>query len=156
NEDGSWLYGDSVHTALALAAYFALGVPTDDPTIVESVDWLKGDTILVSPEDKAGKQIEGQKRFNVFYTDIWPTAFVLRALLQSGTPVTAPAISRAINWLIAVQRSGSWAFQATNTTTPDMDDTAMATATLAIARDRLSATEGLVDDNLTAAEQQSL
>jgi squalene cyclase len=81
---------------------------------------------------------------------------VLRALLESGTRVTDPAIRRAINWLIAVQRSGSWAFQATNTTTPDMDDTSMAMATLAIARDKLEREAVEVDPNLTPREKQSL
>jgi squalene cyclase len=149
NEDGSWLYGDSVHTALALAAYHALGVPSNDQTINETVEWLTTEPTIVREDD-------GTTRFNVFYTDIWPTAFALRALLESGTPASDPAISRAINWLIAVQRSGSWAFQATNTTTPDMDDTAMAMATLAIARDKLKQESVKIDPTLNAMEQQLL
>jgi squalene cyclase len=149
NEDGSWLYGDSVHTALALAAYRALGFQPTDQTISESVDWLKKDQILTD----AGA---GGLRFNVFYTDIWPTSFVLRALLESGTPVTDPAISRAVNWLIAVQRSGTWAFQATNTTTPDADDTAMAMAALAIARDKLAAVPAVPGVDPTGLDPESL
>jgi Squalene-hopene cyclase C-terminal domain/ER-bound oxygenase mpaB/B'/Rubber oxygenase, catalytic domain len=154
NEDGSWLYGDSVHTALALAAYHALGVPSTDQTICDSVDWLTSDQMMVTTTDQK------EAFFNVFYTDIWPTAFALRALLESGTPVDDPAISRAINWLIAVQRSGSWAFQATNNTTPDMDDTAVAMAALAIARDRLrpapNESVANVDPKFAPREQESL
>ena len=149
NGDGSWLYGDSIHTALALAAYRALGYSSSDQEILDSVDWLKGDQIKVTDED-------GNTSFNVFYTDIWPTAFSLRALLESGTPITDPAISRAINWLIAVQRSGTWAFQSTNNTTPDMDDTAMAMATLAIARNYLAQAADSIDGNLGASQQPSL
>ena len=110
---------------------------------------MKSDKILAD----AGA---GGLRFNVFYTDIWPTAFVLRALLESGTPVTDPAISRAINWLIAVQRDGTWAFQATNTTTPDADDTAVAMAALAIARDRLAAVPAAPGVDPTDVDPESL
>jgi len=149
NKDGSWLYGDSVHTALALAAYKALDVPSTDAPILESVAWLKSKRMMQTDPD-------GAKHFNVFYSDIWPTAFVLRALLESGTPVTDPSITRAINWLISVQRSGSWAFQSTNDTTPDMDDTAVAMATLAIARDRIKDSSLPVDARLRARQQEFL
>lgn len=156
NEDGSWLYGDAIHTALALAAYRALGYAPTDPTLTESVDWLTTDPMMVR------RKVDGEDEayFNVFYTDIWPTAFVVRALLESGTPVTDPALSRAINWLIAVQRSGSYAFQATNTTTSDLDDTAVALASLAIARDALRGSGGAsatqIDPNLGPREHELL
>jgi squalene cyclase len=128
NSDGSYLYGDAMHTALALAALHALGVPRDDRRFTKGLRWLR------TQQAKVGEGV----RFDVFSTDVWPTTFALRALLASGVPATDPVITRAANWLISIQRKGSWAFQATNSTTPDADDTAVALAALALVRDGLA------------------
>jgi squalene cyclase len=130
NADGSWLYGDSMHTVLALAALHALGYSMTDAEPQESLRWLMESQKVVDEKT-------GGIRFNIFWTDVWPTAFALRALFESEVSMTEPAIARALRWLIAVQREGSWAFQGTNTTTPDVDDTAVAMATLAQAQTRL-------------------
>jgi squalene cyclase len=127
NRDGSYLYGDSMHTALALAALHALEVPHTDPRMVRGLRWLRTQQVAV------GQHL----RFDIFSTDVWPTTFAIRALLASGVPATDPVITRAANWLISIQNRGSWAFQANNTTTPDSDDTAVALGALALVRDDL-------------------
>jgi squalene cyclase len=129
NADGSYLYGDSMHTALALAALHAIGVPRTDKRFVKGLRWLRTQRV---------KAPTGE-RYDIFSTDVWPTCFTIRALLASGVPVTDPAITRAANWLISIQRRGSWAFQGANSTTPDADDTAVALAALAMVREHLLA-----------------
>jgi hypothetical protein len=121
NADGSWLYGDAVTTSLAVAALHALGTPKSDRRVRGAVDWLVG----LAEDDF----------FPIFRTDIWATAFRLRALMALGVAPWSDAPMRALKWLLDVQRHGSWAFQAGNTALPDVDDSAMALATLATAYD---------------------
>ena len=69
----------------------------------------------------------------LFSADVWITAFRVRALIAHGLKPWSPPVLRSVKWLTTVQRNGSWAFQAGNTALPDMDDTSMALAALAIA-----------------------
>jgi squalene cyclase len=138
NEDGSWFWGDSLHAVLGIAALHAMGVPFDDRRMVRALDWL-----------------EGQKRrdgdgiwYSVFQTDVWPTAFAMRALLAAGLPANDPALVQAVAWLVDAQvpfrgRPGAdiewtskdpcvWSFQRRNTTSPDPDDAAVALASVGL------------------------
>jgi squalene cyclase len=121
NADGSWLYGDSVSTSLALAALHAVGTPEDDRRIKRAVRWLVG--------------LVDENFVPLFRTDVWTTAFRVRAIMTLGIPPWDERVARALKWLMAAQRQGSWAFQAGNTALPDIDDSAMALASLAIAYD---------------------
>lgn len=120
NEDGSWLYGDSITTSLAMAALHAAGTPTTDPRLGRAVEWMKS-------------LIDGRDFIPLFSADVWITAFRVRALIATGLAPWQPPLLRAVSWLTDVQRHGSWAFQAGNTALPDMDDTSMALAALAFA-----------------------
>ncbi len=128
NEDGSWLYGDAVHTALALAALKCLGSADKDPAFAQGLRWLR---------DQRVNDAGGGVRYDIFRTDIWPTSFAIRALIESGASPTSPMVARAVDWLAAAQRDGTWAFQEANTTTPDVDDAAVAMAALVTTRDAL-------------------
>ena len=121
NEDGSWLYGDTYHASLVLAAMFALGVPDADPRVVQGRRFL------------SSKRREGH--YPIFDTDVWTTAFLVRALLQSGTSPGDPAVWRAVEWLCGCQRGGGWAFQSGNTSMLDNDDAGVVIASLAMATD---------------------
>ena len=128
NEDGSWLYGDAVHTALAVAALKCLGSADKDPAFAQGLRWLR---------DQRVNDAGGGLRYDIFRTDIWPTSFAIRALVESGASPTNPIVARAVDWLAAAQRDGTWAFQEANTTTPDVDDAAVAMAALVTTRDAL-------------------
>ncbi len=119
NSDGSWLYGDTGTTAMAIASLHALGADPQDGRILRGRDFLE-------------RQIHDHG-FGLFQTDVWATAFRVRSLLALGMAPWEPPIARALGWLVSCQKHGSWAFQARNNALPDTDDTAMALATLALA-----------------------
>jgi hypothetical protein len=119
NRDGSWLYGDSGTTAMAIASLHALGADAKDRRILNGCQFLE-------------RQIKDDE-FALFQTDVWATTFRVRSLLALGLAPWTEPLSRAIMWLVDNQRSGSWAFQARNSALPDTDDTAMVVATLALA-----------------------
>jgi squalene cyclase len=128
NPDGSWLYGDTYHAALVLAALFAMGVGDDDPG-------LRGGLAFLASKQIPGRDDAGQEtlRYPIFESDVWPTAFCARALLEAGAAGDAPAVARAVAWLCAGQRDGGWAFQLNSRAMPDCDHAGMVLATLASA-----------------------
>src|SRR6185369_7798066 len=101
------------------------GLPDDHPAVEGGLRFL------------AAKRIsDGETvRYPIFETDVWTTAFLVRALLESGLAPAEPPVSRAVAWLCACQRRGAWAFQERNTTMPDCDDVGMVVAALAMALD---------------------
>jgi hypothetical protein len=119
NLDGSWLYGDCYHAALVLASMFTLGVAGDHPDFDAGLAFLAG-------------KWRGD-HYPIFETDVWPTAFLVRALLEAGTPPGHPAVARAVDWLCRFQRAGAWAFQRDNISMPDCDDAGVVIAALAMA-----------------------
>jgi squalene cyclase len=126
NADGSWLYGDTLQTSLALAALHAMGLQ-HDPRSTEALAWLDKQKQL----DKAS----GQVRYPIFQSDVWTTAFDLRALVNSGARPSRLGLLRATRWLLDCQHDGSWAFQEHNTAMPDSDDVGVVLASLSEARD---------------------
>jgi len=70
---------------------------------------------------------------------VWDTAWVMRALVDSGTPADHPAVVRAGEWLLQKQildygdwavknrqgEPGAWAFEFDNRFYPDVDDSAV-------------------------------
>jgi squalene cyclase len=131
NLDGSWLYGDTYHAALMLAALAALGVDAGDPRVTEGRRFLAARAIHGRTKDGAATLW-----FPIFETDVWTTAFFLRALLASGVPPGDPRVQRAVQWLCDCQCGGAWAFQRLNVTMPDCDDVAVVIAALAMALQR--------------------
>ena len=129
NEDGSWLYGDTYNASLTLVALTALGVPRDDPRVRAGLAFL--DRHALRTGDAGGEVLT----YSIFETDVWTTAFVLRALMAAGASAGHPAVARGADWLCRCQRNGTWAFQARNTTMPDCDDAGVVLATLGMVLD---------------------
>jgi squalene-hopene/tetraprenyl-beta-curcumene cyclase len=90
----------------------------------------------------------GRLRVQPCVSPVWDTVLSCHALIQSGLPADAPALSRAASWLLTKQcrkpgdwteRSpeappGGWYFEERNEFYPDIDDTCMALIVLAHAR----------------------
>ncbi|MEZ4299354.1 MAG: oxygenase MpaB family protein [Polyangiaceae bacterium] len=121
---------------MAVAAFHALGVPADDPRITGALTWIHNTAQLhVDPDASQNLAFHG------FRTGIWSTALLLRALFAAGVPRSDPRVVQALRWLMDSQihedlpalvptapgapRSGGWAFECRNPTTPDADDTAV-------------------------------
>ncbi|MFL5320779.1 MAG: prenyltransferase/squalene oxidase repeat-containing protein, partial [Myxococcaceae bacterium] len=128
NGNGSW--NDNVtFAALALAALWGTGLDAMAPSVSRGLEWLKG---------RAVRDAHGL-HFDASSTEVWTTAFDVRALLSSNVPPSDPSLHRALNWLADAQLkkpmpavdnrqprarlTGGWAFQRTNDTLPDCDDT---------------------------------
>jgi squalene cyclase len=132
NRDGSWLYGDTFHAALTLATLKAIGISPDDARFTRGLKFLAG---------QARREGDGLW-YSIFNTDVWPTAFALRALLASGLPRSRPEVAAAARWLVQAQLAvpeqpgaGTWSFQSGNQTMPDSDDVGVVLAPLGMALD---------------------
>ena len=125
NEDGSWLYGDTLHASLALAALHVME-RSDDPRTVKALAWM----------DRQKEISAAGLCYKIFQSDVWTTAFDLRALFAGAAPPSRAGLLRATRWLIDCQRNGAWAFQRQNTSMPDCDDAGVVLASLADARTR--------------------
>src|SRR5262249_12132446 len=84
-------------------------------------------------------------RLQPCFSPVWDTALTLKGLADAGVPGTAPAVQRAVRWLLdrearppgdrgvtnpRVERGG-WFFEYRNAFYPDTDDTAMVLMALA-------------------------
>lgn len=135
---GTWL-GVFPSTAAALVALLALGVPVDDPRVVEAR------AALASRVHRAG-------RFFVapISSEIWATCTGIQAMLAAGARRDDPAVVGGVAFLLAQQVNqpvprifttppsepppvGGWPFEADNTYGPDCDCTAMVLRTLLLA-----------------------
>jgi squalene cyclase len=125
NEDGSWLYGDTLHASLALTALHAMK-RSNDPRSEKALAWM----------DRQKETSDQGLCYKIFQSDVWTTAFDLRALLAGGAPPSRLGLLRATRWLMDCQRNGAWAFQRLNTTMPDCDDVGVVLASLADAKGR--------------------
>jgi len=105
-------------TALTLIGLADAGIARDAAAVEQAVRWLV-DREVRRPGDWsiANRGVEPGGWFfeyrNGFYPDTDDTAMVLIALArlaQAKTPGAAPAVARALNWLLAMQnRDGGWA-----------------------------------------------
>jgi squalene cyclase len=141
NPNGS-LDDTSLQTAMLVAAYHALHLERDDWRLTAAVKWLR-DMLVESPDEAW---------FNGFTGDVWSTALAGRALLAAGTPLDDPELAQTVTWFLDTQildeklvlsatrpgkpKIGGWAFEGTNVTTPDCDDTGLVLATLGMASDQ--------------------
>ena len=105
-------------TALTLIALADADVRADSPAIEHAVRWLldrevrrPGDWSIANPSLEPGGWCFEYR--NGFYPDTDDTAMVLIAMARierSRSADAAPAVARAINWLLAMQNSdGGWA-----------------------------------------------
>jgi squalene-hopene/tetraprenyl-beta-curcumene cyclase len=105
-------------TALTLIGLADAGEPTDSEDIDAAVNWLLNKEVRRTGDwAKTVRGVEPGGWFfeyrNAFYPDTDDTSMVLIALARTGrhtSAACAPAVHRAIRWLIAMQNSdGGWA-----------------------------------------------
>jgi squalene-hopene/tetraprenyl-beta-curcumene cyclase len=89
--------------------------------------------------DNFAIETEDSYRIQPCISPVWDTAWVMRALVDSGTPADHPAVVRAGEWLLKKQildygdwavknrqgEPGAWAFEFDNRFYPDVDDSAV-------------------------------
>ena len=126
------IFPPMIYTIIALRC---LGVPADDPEIVEARRVL--DELIIEEPDTL--------RLQPCFSPVWDTALTLNALAESGDDVREPAVARAVEWLLAkeVRVPGDWSlanpklapsgwyFEYRNPFYPDTDDTSMVLMALA-------------------------
>ncbi len=128
NADGS-MNSNTVQTALLLPALVAMGLPKDEGPVAKGIEWLLSRRV---------DTIDGGMWFDVFASDVWTTAFTMRALLRSGSEPGDERITAAVRWLLSRQltvdqpwpnqrrddvvKRGGWPFQTGNETMADADD----------------------------------
>nr|BAI48071.1 germanicene synthase [Goniophlebium niponicum] len=146
-------------TAFIVRALVDSGIPPDHPALQKAGQWLLQKQILKhgdwafkdrqNPVNQRGfaclqrdSQIETADECRVQSTlsPVWDTAFVVKALVDSGIPPNHPALQKAGQWLLQNQTlthgdwafktqsghlaAGGWAFQSHNRWYPDADDSA--------------------------------
>jgi squalene-hopene/tetraprenyl-beta-curcumene cyclase len=128
NRNGS-LMNVVYHTALLVAALYALGLTMNDPRLANAVAWLRS---------RGARDGDGLY-FDVYGSDVWSTASYLRVLLRTGSSRADASIDGAVRWLLAQQcarphptftngtpgapRTGGWGFQSGEDAYPDCDTT---------------------------------
>ena len=128
NRNGSW-NDNTVQTALILPALRAAGLGAEHRMVADTVAWLESQI----------ERDDGGLHFAAFGSPVWCTAANVRALITAGTSPQDERVVRALDWLIGAQshdeqpavdnrnpgapRIGGWAFQPSNETMVDNDDT---------------------------------
>ena len=122
----------AIYPAMAYSAimYEALGVPTDDPRLLQVLRAIE--RLLVVHEDDAYLQ--------PCVSPVWDTALACHALIEADQGGNSARIKAGLDWLKPLQvldvkgdwaaqrpdvRPGGWAFQYNNAHYPDLDDTAV-------------------------------
>ncbi len=157
NDDGSW-NDSAVISVLALPCLHAIGTPKAKSMLDRAVAWV------LSQRVKDAKGL----RFDGFGTEVWSTAFNVRALLAGGVPPNDPDLSRALQWLANAQLkkpmpkvdnrkadavlAGGWAFQRTNHTMPDADDAGVTLTSFGMA---INAKDGALATDVLGQVQRS-
>lgn len=120
-----------INTVIALRS---LGYSLEDPVLAGQVREL----------EKLEIEDEETLRIQPCFSAAWDTALALQALLESGTPLSDPALQKAARWLLDKEArrpgdyrrripeapTGGWFFEYRNEFYPDTDDTAAALTAL--------------------------
>ncbi|MFT3713227.1 MAG: oxygenase MpaB family protein [Archangium sp.] len=139
NDDGSW-NDSTVISVLILPALAAINTDESKAMLGRAVTWINTQKI----RDADGMHFAG------FGTEVWATAFDVRALLAGGIKPTDADVTRALQWLVKAQLqtramphvdnrkptavlTGGWAFQRTNHTMPDCDDAGVTLSAIGMA-----------------------
>ncbi|HEY4223394.1 MAG TPA: oxygenase MpaB family protein, partial [Myxococcota bacterium] len=141
NPDGNW-DGNTIQSALYVAGLYASGLTLRSPRMRAAVEWL----------DAQKRYDERGMHMRVFTCENWMSSFALRALLRAGVARSDPRIDRGLRSLLSAQidvdmprvdqrkrgaaRKGGWAFQPSNPTMPDSDDTGCVLSALGLALKR--------------------
>ncbi len=94
--------------------------------------------------DNFAVETDAQYRMQACVSPVWDTAWVVRALVESGCDRNHPAVVKGAQWLLDKQifdygdwavknregQPGAWAFEFDNRFYPDLDDTAVVVMTL--------------------------
>ncbi len=113
----------------SMLALKVLGYDVNDPIVQRGFEAI----------DRFAIETEEGYRMQPCVSPVWDTAWVVRALVESGMEPTHPAIVRAGEWLIEKQildygdwavknregKPGAWAFEFENRFYQDLDDTAV-------------------------------
>lgn len=122
----------------SLLALRALNYDVNDPIVVRGFKAL--DNFAIETADSY--------RVQPCVSPVWDTAWVIRALVESGLAKDHPDIVSAGEWLLSKQilqygdwsvknrqgKPGAWAFEFDNKFYPDVDDTAVVVMSLALAK----------------------
>lgn len=152
------------HSAVALLALDAAGLPRDDRRIAKTIGFLQSE---LERED------DGRQWFPVFHSSVWTSALVLRALERSRLPTTQGALVQGARWMIRAQsqlpqaranqrtpgavRDGGYGFQVNNERMTDSDDTAVALDALGALLDSQALVEHpALRDELRTASRRAL
>ncbi|MBW4604584.1 MAG: squalene--hopene cyclase [Calothrix sp. FI2-JRJ7] len=122
----------------SLLALRALNYDVNDPIVVRGFKAL--DNFAIETADSY--------RVQPCVSPVWDTAWVIRALIESGLEPDHPDIVSAGEWLLSKQileygdwavknrqgKPGAWAFEFDNKFYPDVDDTAVVVMSLALAK----------------------
>ncbi|MBL8950368.1 MAG: DUF2236 domain-containing protein [Myxococcaceae bacterium] len=138
NADGSW--NDSVVISTLALLTLAEVCGPNDRRVQRGLQWFEAQAV----RGPSGLH------FNGFGSEVWATAFDVRALLDAGVPPADPAVARALDWLASAQSltpmpafdnrkpnavlTGGWAFQRTNPTMVDTDDTGVVLSAIGAAQ----------------------
>ncbi|PPD15568.1 MAG: squalene--hopene cyclase [Methylobacterium sp.] len=116
--------------ANAVMMYDVLGVPEDDPRVIQA--WRAIERLVIETDEEAYCQ--------PCLSPVWDTALVSHALLEAENGKVTKPVEAALQWLAPLQvldvkgdwaarrpdvRPGGWAFQYANPHYPDLDDTAV-------------------------------
>jgi squalene-hopene/tetraprenyl-beta-curcumene cyclase len=126
--DGSW-GGIQPPWVYSLIALNLQGMETSHPVMRKGLQGMKRFSI----QDDRGW------RFSACMSPVWDTAWAVRALRAAGFSPEHPAMTKAVEWILAEQIScggdwevrakgvpcGGWAFEFDNDLYPDIDDTAV-------------------------------
>lgn len=122
----------------SLLALRALSYDVNDPIVVRGLKAI--DNFAIETADSY--------RVQPCISPVWDTAWVIRALIESGLAPDHPDIVSAGEWLLSKQiltygdwavknrqgKPGAWAFEFDNNFYPDVDDTAVVVMSLALAK----------------------
>jgi squalene-hopene/tetraprenyl-beta-curcumene cyclase len=120
------IYPAMANSVLALRL---LGYPDDHPLILGQLKEIQA--LAIERDDEFYLQ--------PCVSPVWDTSLAVNALIESDLPASHPALTRALDWMLAKQvalpgdwqvkrphvQPGAWAFQYDNPYYPDLDDTAM-------------------------------
>jgi len=122
----------------SMLALRCLGYDVNDPIVERGLQAI----------DNFAMEIEDSYRIQPCISPVWDTAWVMRALIESGFAPDDPVVVKAGEWLLQKQildygdwavknrqgKPGAWAFEFDNNFYPDVDDSAVVVMALHIAK----------------------